>query len=101
MVNQPKQSLHNRINMKSGTNSDNNCKHCGQNNHNTMQCKHLGKSKCAICGKFGYIAKKCWDRDKDRDKGLGKRKKFDKRSHKHPRKEDTNEGEEENDEEEL
>ena len=50
----PKRSLQNRINSGPSTNGDKQCKHCGMKNHNTIDCKHLGKSKCSKCGKFGH-----------------------------------------------
>jgi len=94
----PKRSLQNRITSKSNTNSGMSCKQCGRNNHNTIDCKHLGKSKCSLCGKFGHTSEKCWDRDK----GKRKRENDDgKKGRKRPRKEETNEGEEENDDEEI
>ena len=67
----PKRSLQIRLTSKSSTNLDKYCKHCGQNNHNTIDCIHLGKRKCSICGKFGHTADKCWK------KGKGKRNRKD------------------------
>jgi hypothetical protein len=37
------------------------CQHCGRRNHNTNDCFYLGAPKCDKCGKFGHIAKNCWD----------------------------------------
>ena len=91
-----KRSLQNRLNSKPGTNSDMSCKHCGRNNHNTPDCKHLGKSKCSICGKFGHTDDKCWN------KGKGKRKNDKEDSggnRKKKKKEEANEAAEESDEE--
>jgi hypothetical protein len=37
------------------------CQHCGRRNHNTNDCFYLGAPKCDDCGRFGHIAKNCWD----------------------------------------
>ena len=75
---------------KSSKNSDKYCKHCGRNNHNMIDCIHLGKSKCSICGKFGHTADKCWK------KGKGKRNREDenKNEKKKQKKAEINEAEE-------
>ena len=66
-------------------------------NHNTIDCKHLGKSKCSKCGKFGHTSEQCWGNDK------GKRKRSENdgngRSKKKRKKDEINEAEEEEDEE--
>ena len=87
----PKRSLQNRLTSKSSTNSDKYCKHCGCNNHNTIDCIHLGKSKCPICSKFGHTADKCWK------KGKGKRNREDEDENekKKQKKAEINEAEEE------
>jgi transposase InsO family protein len=94
----PKRSLQNRLTSKPGTSSDASCKHCGRNNHMTIDCKHLGKSKCAICGKFGHTDDKCWNKGKNKRKN---EKEDDGRNRKKRKKEETNEAEEDSDEEEI
>ena len=40
------------------------CQNCGQNNHITEDCRHLGKPRCTICGKFGHAENTCWEKTK-------------------------------------
>ena len=96
-----KRSLENRISPASGPSkySGEPCKHCGKDNHDTIHCKHLGASRCSICGKFGHTEDRCWERDKgkrkngrgDHDNGRSRKKK----------KREVNEIEEEHDSDEL
>jgi hypothetical protein len=86
--------LTNHIVNNNTNHSNMSCKHCGQNNHWTRDCHHLGKSKCNGCGKFGHAATDCWhkagsSKRKFEDKGKEKEKIYKK-----PKKEETNEGEE-------
>ena len=90
-----KRSLQNRLTSKSETNSDMHCKQCGRKNHNTVDCIHLGKSKCSGCGKFGHTGDKCWNKGKEKrkrddDKGKGQKRQ---------KKNEVNEAEDEEDEE--
>ena len=78
---------------KSSTNSDKYGKHCGHNTHFMIDCIHLGKSKCSICGKFGHTADKCWKKGK----GKGNREDEDK-NEKKQKKAEINEAEEEDEE---
>ncbi len=36
------------------------CKNCKLTNHNTHECRYLGKPKCGQCDKFGHAQKDCW-----------------------------------------
>jgi hypothetical protein len=40
------------------------CKHCGKSNHNTEDCRWLGASKCAACGRFGHESINCYNKRK-------------------------------------
>ena len=98
----PKRSLRSRINTKSDQideDDDRPCRQCGIDNHTTLRCRHLGKSKCSNCGKFGHTGDKCWDNkgkrkfgNEDRDKGKIRKKR---------KKEETYEVEEDDDEEHI
>ena len=104
MINQafiPKRSLHNRITSKPSTNANMHCKHCGFNNHNTIDCKHLGKSKCSGCGRFGHTSDQCYNKGKDKRKRAENDGQGNGRFKKKWKKEEINQGEKEVDEEEI
>ena len=39
------------------------CKHCRKENHDMLNCKHLGDGKCSICRKFGHTSDRYWERN--------------------------------------
>ena len=38
------------------------CRQCTRRNHNTANCLYLGQDKCDECGRFGHLAKHCWNK---------------------------------------
>jgi hypothetical protein len=38
------------------------CRQCKQRNHYTSDCNYLGMDKCDECGRFGHLAKHCWNK---------------------------------------
>ena len=93
-----KRSLQNCITSKSNTNDDGNCKHYGGKNHDTVDCRHLRKSKCSICGKFGHSDDKCWSNNKGKRKNG---KEDSGKSCKKHKKEEINEAEDEDEDENI
>ena len=65
-INYLKRSLENWITAGPSASSGLLCKHCGKDNHHTLNCKYLGDGKCSICRKFGHASDRCWERNKEK-----------------------------------
>ena len=87
---------HTYFTSRSGGNSSKgkHCKHCGMSNHNTVDCRWLGSSKCGTCGRFGHESTNCHNKRK-----LNNNNQYDEHQKKQ-RMEQSNEANKDSDEEE-
>src|SRR6202453_3692744 len=47
------------------------CRQCTRRNHNMADCLYLGQDKCDECGRFGHLAKHCWNKKEGKKRANG------------------------------